>query len=160
MAVISLTPRRIETLSTTRSQEDFIDKKFKAGSFGVRVYQSGKKKFFIRYKTKKGRDRWLTLGNALVVPLGDARKEALCVLADVHRGHDPADEKRCRGYRMTVGELADEFLSQYVAASLTAGTLYEYRGVINKHIRPKLGSLPLRALESRDIEALLYQLGT
>ena len=64
--------------------------------FGVRVYPSGKKAYFVRYRTANGTSRRQNLGytNELSPPV--ARDLARDVLGEVRKGGDPANDRQTK----------------------------------------------------------------
>ncbi|MEM7048399.1 MAG: Arm DNA-binding domain-containing protein [Acidobacteriota bacterium] len=67
--------------------------------FGVRVAQSGRKSFIVRYSAADGRKRRLTLGAYPMLTLADARDKSREALAAVARGEDPRVRRRPSGGR-------------------------------------------------------------
>ena len=63
----------------------------------VRIYPKGRRVFTVLYRTqggRKGRLRWLTLGEVGAISLGDARDAAGIHLGAVAKGADPAAQRR------------------------------------------------------------------
>ena len=58
----------------------------------MRVSESGRCSYFIRYRTHRGERRWKTLGTHPILPLADARKLARATLVEVAKGRDPVLE--------------------------------------------------------------------
>lgn len=100
--------------------------------FGVTVYPSGKKSFWVRYPDPHGRlaqprsaraaaaarspgKRWrrFHLGKYGEVTVDEARGDALGALAEVRKGHDPAEEKARRRSAPSVPTFA-EFVTEYL----------------------------------------------
>src|SRR5690242_2765541 len=80
----------------------------------VRVYPSGRKVLTVLYRTpggRKGRLRWLTIGEVGAVSLADAREAAGAYLGAVAKGRDPAAEKRegARQTRAMLGPAIDRY---------------------------------------------------
>lgn len=73
--------------------------------FGLRVHDSGRRVYVVRYRTLTGRQRLLTLGRADVLAADQARGQAREVLAAVARGEDPAAARHAVRAAPTVGEL-------------------------------------------------------
>jgi hypothetical protein len=61
----------------------------------LRIQPSGHRAFKVIY-SQNGRSKWLTLGDAKIVPLSEARKMAAKVLLTLIRGGDPVAEWRHR----------------------------------------------------------------
>lgn len=111
MARIRLTHRSIDTLTAGKWLTDYWDDRLPG--FGVRVAQSGRKSFIVRYSAADGRKRRLTLGAYPVLTLADARDKAREALAAVARGEDPQGKKKAERRAPTFGELAKVYLERH-----------------------------------------------
>ena len=81
--------------------------------FGIRVYPSGRKAFFVSYRNASGTKKRHTIGNFGEFTATTARKLAGDVLADVRRGSDPQSEKQERRGEITFAELAERYLDHF-----------------------------------------------
>jgi hypothetical protein len=91
--------------------------------FGLRITPTGTK-IFVAQARIGGRPRRVTVGFHPAMSVSKAREEALHVLADLRRGRDPAAERKVRlkataAGEMTIGQLADKWLADYVRPKLT-----------------------------------------
>jgi len=158
MPRMKLTQARVARLRTTRVQTELIDSGFSAGCFGVRVFGSGKKSYFVRYQAQSGKTRRLRIGNTELLTLKEAQTNALAVLVAVANGNDPADVEATRGSHMTVAELATEYLAHHVAVKLRPTSYDNYRQILTRHLLPALGSYRLTAVTPGIINHQLVQL--
>jgi integrase len=156
MYSIKFTTARVRALYTEDKPKDFSDRSFTAGSFGVRAYPSGRKTYFIRYRSKEGKARRFTLGNSEVVSLKDARNKALTILAAVVKGEDPTDTIRLVGKKMSVKELASEFLEKHVNRYCRLVTYHNYKSVINRSIIPAFGAYKISHITPGIINRKLF----
>src|SRR5690349_18000943 len=78
----------------------------------LRVQPTGGKSWYCVY-SRQGRTRWLRLGHADAIALGDARMLAAEAMLAVARGHDPAAEKKAERGAGTFAELHDKYLEQH-----------------------------------------------
>src|SRR5213594_3475763 len=62
--------------------------------FGIRVFPSGRKAYFVQYRNKYARSRWFTLGVHGVITVDKARAAAKAILHAVALGNDPADARK------------------------------------------------------------------
>src|SRR6185295_4827573 len=70
-----------------------------------------------------GRQRFLTIGkHGAPWTVETARKEALRLLSAIAQGHDPATERDDACEAITVGDLAEAFLSRHAATKRKAST--------------------------------------
>jgi integrase len=88
-----------------------------------------------------------------------AREEALHVLADLRRGRDPAAERKVRlkataAGEMTIGQLADKWLADYVRPKLKPRTVFDYERLVAQYIKPALGHLSVSRIERDDVVRL------
>src|SRR4051812_20292188 len=75
----------------------------------VRVQTTGRLTWYVVY-SRRGRPRWLHLGDAGVIGLADARQMAAETLLAVAKGKDPAAEKRAERGAGTFEELAQRYV--------------------------------------------------
>jgi integrase len=115
------------------------------GGFGVKVYGSGRKVFALRYRTRTGRHRMLTLGTFGEMTVEEARDMAREEKVKVRQGEDPQAERQREAVTIgTVRKLMTEWLEQYAKAHRKRWKEDEYR--MNRRILPKLGKLALEDL--------------
>ena len=113
--------------------------------FGLRLLRSGQKRFAVRYRTRSGRQRYLTLGTYGTLTVQQARDMARKELAKVLEGGDPLSERRREriGVR-TVNGLLTAWLDEYAKAHRKRWEEDERR--VEGRIRPPLGKLALEDL--------------
>jgi hypothetical protein len=111
--------------------------------FGVRVRPSGAKSYVVVYRAGAGRGtpvrRFLLAAIGKITPEA-ARRQAKAILGAVAHGNDPAADKATERSAVTVGELADRFMSEHVEQKRKPGTVAFYRHLLDKIIRPALGA--------------------
>ena len=133
-----------------------------AVGFGCRVLQSGARQFFVKYRSA-GRQRWFTIGrNGAPWTVETARREARRILGAVASGEDPSATKSIARADRTVADLCDEYLEAIPTLVIRksgrpkkASTIATDRGRIERHIKPLLGRMKVRAVTSSDIERFL-----
>lgn len=156
MARSRLTQRAIDDLIPTPGKQYTLWDVSVPG-FGVRVSPAGTKTYLLKFRLKTGRVRWKMIGRVDDLTLTEARERAVDDRGIVARGQDPcAETDRARG-AVTVSEAATRFLTEY-AATKSASTLRAYKGAVDAHIRPWLGSIPLMDLSLADVEKLHHRL--
>jgi len=127
----ALTKRLVDKLSTDDPHGRHVyDTEVRR--FGVTVYASGKKSFWVRYPDPHGRlaqprsaraaeaarspgKRWrrFHLGKYGEITVDEARGDALSALAEVRKGHDPAEEKAHRRSAPSVPTF-QEWVTEYL----------------------------------------------
>jgi integrase len=78
--------------------------------FGVRVYPSDRKSFFVSYRNESGTKKRHTIGDFGLFTATNARQIAQEMLTDVKRGADPQDDKQTKRGEITLTELAERYL--------------------------------------------------
>jgi integrase len=141
-----LTKRFIEGLRSTELDEVWWDTDQRG--FGVRVWPSGQKTFFMRYRNDEGRLRKLTLGRYGALTVDQARTMAISKLGDVARGGDPVAERTAYRAACTVAQLCAHYEAAMASGFILGrkgrpkkpSTVYIDRGRIKRHIVPLLGN--------------------
>ncbi len=126
--------------------------------FGIRCRGAGGKYYFLKYRLPNGRQRWATIGrHGSPWTVETARKEALRLLGQIAEGEDPVEVKTTQRTDLAVSQLCDLYLAQPVivtncGTAKKASSLEIDRSNIERHIKPLLGPVRLRALTRADIE--------
>ena len=134
--------------------------------FGVRLRPTGGKTYIASYRNADGQGRRVVLGRHPVLAADQARKLALKQFAKVMDGEDPnLERKRIRAGK-TVAEICDWYLEEASAGRLLgrsrrplkASTVKNDRARIEEHIKPLLGSRPMRTMTLGDVERMQAQI--
>ena len=121
--------------------------------FGARITAAGIISFILDYRIF-GRQRRYTIGRYPELTATAARIDAGELRAKIRAGHDPMEERLQRRSEPTLGDLATEYLESARLRSKRPNTVRDYTRMIDKIVRPELGSLRLKAIGRRDVEAL------
>ena len=161
MAVLqyrTISNRTVTALAVERDTV-FWDRELKG--FGVRVYPTGGKLYLAQARGPDGpggrrKARRITVGRHPVLGAEEARQRAALIIARIKAGEDPVPlplpAKHHGG--PTVADLAARYLERHVAVRCKPKTQRTTRSVVNRHILPALGRLPLAAVERRHVMAL------
>ena len=125
--------------------------------FGLRVYPSGKKTYLVQYRAGR-RTRRITIGQHGVLAAEEARARARQLLGDVAGGADPSAEKQAKRRAPTIAGLCDRFLEEYVDQHCKPATARDYRSIIRRFIRPRLGPLPIAEVTRADVVSFHHAL--
>jgi integrase len=147
-----LTKRLVESLKPGVADLVIFDEL--VPGFGVRVMPSGVRSYLVQYRNAQRRSRRLTLGKHGVLTVDQARDKARKILGAARDGRDPVAEKRAFLEAPTVTELLDRYLAEHVDKRNRPSTAAEVRRLVDRHIRPELGTHKVAAVTTRDIEAL------
>ena len=129
--------------------------------FGVRVKPSGVKSYLIQYRNADHVSKRYTLAKVSELRLEKARRRAAALLADVKDERipaDPAADRNARRQGDTMCDLAERFISDHAALHSKPSYLKEQRRMIERRIKPALGSKPMRAVTRSDVQALHLRL--
>lgn len=153
--MFKLTKRAVEGLKAAPSDYLVWDRDLRG--FGLRVYPSGKKAYLIQYRAGR-RTRRLTVGQHGAFTADEARTRARQLLGDVARGADPSADKQRKLNAPTVAGLCDRFLAEYVDHHCKPTTARDYRSIIRRLIRPKLGPMLIADVTRADVVAFHHGL--
>lgn len=125
--------------------------------FGLRVYPSGAKSFVIRFRTKSGRLRFMTLGRFGVLTLKEARDRARTVLGKVTGGEDPVADLQAERHNMSLREYAELYIERHAKPRKKSWREDERR--IKKHLLPRWKNRGLDEISRPDVARLHADIG-
>lgn len=111
--------------------------------FGVRVRPTGAKCYVVVYRAGVGRGapvRRYTIAAVGKIAPELARARAKVILGAVAHGQDPASQKTAERGTITVAELADRFMADYVEAKRKGRTAEFYRDILDRIVKPSVGT--------------------
>jgi integrase len=123
----------------------------------LRVSPTGARAFYVRY-SRFARVRRYWLGATPPLGLAAARTEARRILSAVGLGRDPLDERRqerrraAEAERLSFSGLADKYMAQ---AKLRPDTRRDWEGIIDRVLKPALGTRPAAGIVRADVRELL-----
>lgn len=122
--------------------------------FGLRVRPGAAAVYVVKFRNRYGRQRKLTLGEAALLSLDQARDAARTVLAEVDLGGDPLDRRVADRQAITVAEVCDRFIAHHVDPKTKPRTARDYRSIIERRIKPALERLPFNTVSRLDVTEL------
>ncbi len=151
---MTLTQRTIGTLEP--DEKPWIAWDDKLTGFGVWVYPTAGKVYVAQPRGPGGRQKRVTVGRHPVLGIEQARQRAALIIARVKAGEDPVPLPLAASFAggPTVVDLARGYLGEHVAVRCKPKTARTARSVVNRHIVPALGRLPLPAVERRQVMEL------
>ncbi len=161
MAGQRITKRLVDNLKVHSSEYTIWDAQMPG--FGVRVRPTGFKSYVVLYRAGTGRgapQRRFTIGAVGKVPPERARERAKAILGAVAHGKDPAADKTTERSTPTVAELADRFLVEHVEPKRKPTTVAFYRDLIDRFLKPELGTTTANKLTRNAVARLHNKLRT
>ena len=125
--------------------------------FGVRVYPTGSKVYIAQARGPEG-PRRVAVGRHGVIGAEQARKRAALIIARIKAGEEAVPEPMKPTGGPTVAELARRSMEEYVEVRCKPNTAAATRSVLENHIVPTLGKLPLAAVERAQVAELHQRL--
>ena len=140
-------------VDSNKSNLDYYDRKIKG--LLLKVSESGRKTFYIRYKDSAGLNRQRKIGNAAILTLNEAREIAARYLAQIDLGQDPFLHSPINSAPTFEAFAKNEYLS-YVKTYKKSWNMDESR--LRNHILPHFGKRRMNDIERRDVVALINRL--
>ena len=150
----SLSNRVVDGLPVTDRETFYWDRQ--RPGFGVRVYPNGSKVYLVQGRGPRGTRR-IALGRHGTMSADEARRQGTALLARIRAGEEVAAGPG-EGDAPTVADLAERYLREHVEVRCKANTVRGYRQVIEQHILPRLGKVPIGALDRTHVAELHYRL--
>lgn len=122
--------------------------------FGLRLMESGAKFYVAAYRNAHNRQRRLTIGRHGKVTAEEARAIAQDVFSAVRAGKDPLVERQVLRAAPSMNDLLDRYMTQHVEKHNRESTQVEVRSIVDRLIRPKIGSRQAAAITREDMAEL------
>ncbi len=121
----------------------------------LRVWTTGKKSWYAVY-SRHGRPRWLYLGDAAAMALGNARVLAGEAMLAVARGKDPAAEKKAQRGAGTFAELAARYLEEH--AKKHNRSWPQADALVRRHALPRWSKLQAGNITRSDVKQMMARI--
>lgn len=172
MSKVKLTDRYVATITAERGKRlEIFDQHLMGAGLMLRVTDTGRKVWMVRYRTDDGQQRRLNLGLYPDIGLSEARSRAAEARKKATNGDDPAGERRQRRVEARAEPLktfADVAETYFTACEVgewkprkkkkRASTLQNERWLWARHIKPDLGDLPVEDVTPAAIRTVLRRL--
>jgi len=150
MAKARLTQLGVEKIAAPKSgNKEVFDTQQPA--FGVRVFASGYKSFFVFYQFR-GKQRRHTIGSTVQYKVDEARDMARHVIYDAAHGIDP---KAAKVPALSVKDLVERFVTEHCKVK-TRGWHTTER-LLKRHVLPRWGKRPVNEIKRPDVRELLAE---
>ncbi|MDP3746626.1 MAG: integrase family protein [Phenylobacterium sp.] len=157
-----LTKTIVEALEPSVNPSGTVHWDTQLAGFGVRVFPSGARKFVLKYRTRGGRQRWLTLGAFGPLTVERAREIARLESAAVIEGADPVAVRQEARDAVTISELCDLYMDAAEKGLIVGrggkckrpSTVATDKSRISAQIKPLIGAIKAAELTRADVEKL------
>jgi integrase len=121
------------------------------------VRPTGAMSYVVVYRAGSGRRapvRRYTIAAVGKIASEQARTRAKVILGSVAHGHDPAGQKAAERAMPTVAELANQFMAEHVVPKRKARTAEFYRDILDRIVKPAVGTTKADKLTRRQVGKL------
>jgi len=122
--------------------------------FGVKVTPSGKRIYFVYYRTSSGQQRRPKVGDHGPLTVDQARQIARQWLAKSAVGEDVSQQRQTDRASGTVAELATRYLAEYALPHKKPRSVQTDRANLENHVIPILGPMRVRDVTRQDIDRM------
>jgi len=151
-----ITKRFVESITPVDGKELLLwDSEVKG--FGVRVFPTGRRTYFVQYRNQAARTRRQKIGQHGIITADQAREEAKKILGDVCKGDDPSAMRKNRKNMQTFAEFAEEYLEVYAKSAKKEKTYKEEVKLLNSILLKRFGNYPLDAITTRDFQQIHHE---
>jgi integrase len=152
-----LTKRFVEGIKPHEKDEQLIwDSELKG--FGVRVFPTGRRTYFVQYRNQCGSTRRKKIGVHGVITADLARDEAKKLLGDVAKGEDPSKDFQKAKLKQTFEELANEYLEIYAKTEKKPKSYKEDKRMLERVILKKWRGKKIEEITTYDVQHLHHEL--
>ncbi|RDL51822.1 Tyrosine recombinase XerH [Ensifer sp. M14] len=156
MPTIKLTRKAVAAIEPGEKPATYFDETVKG--FGLKVMPTGARSWILEYRPGAGgrgvAKKRLKLGSPATMSPEEARDEAIRTLARVTLGGDPAGARSDERSSPTLSEVVDAYMRDHVETKRKPKTQKEYQIIVNRHIKPVLGSMRASSIVAADVARL------
>lgn len=152
-----LTKKFVESIVPHEKEELLIwDTELKG--FGIRVFPTGRKTYFIQYRNQSQNTRRKKIGVHGVLSTEQAREEAKKLFGDVAKGEDPSAVARLKRNTRTISDLAREYLESHSKIKKTPKGYKEDLYFLNEIVLKRYGRLSVEKISTLDLQKIHVEL--
>ena len=131
----------------------------RVSGFGVRVYATGRKVYVVQVRGRRAsRNASRSEEHGKVAP-DEARFQAADVIDRIRRGEDPFPPAPAPEPTMAeLAELAERYVKAHLEVNCRPSTVKTFRRVLDLHILPELGHLPVASVERSHVSELHFRM--
>jgi integrase len=150
-----LTVRSVEQVPAATNDVILWDDK--VPGFGLKVTPTGRRVFFLYFRTSDGQQRRPTIGIFPDISPEKARNIALAWRVQVNDGKDPSAEKQDRRDAPTVSVLCEKYMAEHAIRKKASSRKADQR-LIDKHVLPALGRRKVADVKRSHVSSLQHSL--
>jgi integrase len=152
-----LIKRFVESIKPHESEELlFWDTEIRG--FGVRVYPTGRRTYFVQYRNEFHRTRRKKIGVHGTVTAEQAREIAKGLLGDVAKGADPSHDVQVRKTKPSMANLAKEYLEVHAQARKRSKSYKEDKSMLERIILKRWADRKVEEITTHDVQYLHHEL--
>lgn len=126
--------------------------------FSCRLAPTGKRTYYLYYRTKDGKQRRPSIGRHGLMKPEAARAIARSLLAEVAQGGDPSLTRAQYKGAPIFDVLCDRYMEEHADVRKKASSAEGDRRLIRLHLRPALGTQKVAAINRADVSSLHHKL--
>ena len=156
MPTTRLTRKLLSAIEAGEKPVTYFDSELKG--FGLLVRPSGVRSWIAEYRPGAGgrgvSKRRVVIGDPAIMTPEEARSAARELLARVRLGADPAAERAEERAAETFADVAETWFTEHVLAKRKPATARYYRGMLDIHVLPAIGTRRVAAVTRQDVARL------
>jgi integrase len=137
-----------------KTSKDILAWDSEVPGFGVKVTPSGKRIYFVYYRTATGQQRRPKVGEHGTLTVDQARQIARQWLAKAAAGEDVSQDRQNSRSAGTVAELAKRYMEEYAIPHKKPRSVQTDRANLENHVLPQLGTMRVKDVTRQDIDRL------
>ena len=151
---IRISRRSVEPLGVERGDALFWDRDLTG--FGVRVYATGRKVYVVQMRGPTDKPKRVGIGEHGKIAPDEARRQAADVIDRIRRGEEPFPPVPTP--EPTMADLAERYIKAHLEVNCRPTTVQTCRRVVDLHILPQLGELPVASVERSHVSDLHFKM--
>ena len=151
MTRVSLTKKFIDQIEAQTKVQVFHDAK--VTGLQLRVSSTGRKTFYLYFRTKRGKQKRPKLGDYGILTVEQARDTARAMLGEISKGNDPTERHRVNN--LTLINFFEIFDKNHISKHVKTSIAKTYHSLFKAVIAPSLGRLFLDDITRSHVEEMV-----
>jgi len=153
MTRVSLTKKFIDQIEAQTKVQVFHDAK--VTGLQLRVSSTGRKTFYLYFRTKRGKQKRPKLGDYGILTVEQARDTARAMLGEISKGNDPTERHRVNN--LTLIHFFKIFDKNHISKHVKSSTAKTYHSLFKSVIAPSIGRQLLDDITRSHVEEMVAQ---